>query len=654
MVGRDGDLEAVVAALRDPSRPVVTLTGPGGVGKTTLAVAAAARAGAAFPGGVVVVELADVTAPEAVLAAVAGALGVPEVGFAGTVAELVPYVEGRRVLLLLDNLEQVLDCAADVAALVRHCPDLVVLATSRAPLKIRSEQEVRVAPLDDAAAVELFLERLGGAGPLLEDAPEVTELCRRLEGLPLALELAASAAGALGHTNLLDRLATALRDGPRDLPERQRSMSATLDWSLGLVAATDRQLLERLSVLPGTFTLAAADAVSGGPALPELRRLVEHSLVTRAGEVRGTTRFRLLEPVRQHVAGQLPAAVRSQVEAGVVSYASRLATSLTEHLKGADAATALDLLEADFGLVRIAFHRLVDEARYDDAADLSWRLWLFLALRGHGREGLTWFSRLDGSPLGDVARIRWNIARAGLDYLVGDIARQRQLSEAALTLALRVGRPDLAAEAAVLAASGALFAGDLGAARVLLDSGWREIDGARERWLHAHAMIVSGQVALLARDPDAEQSLLDAVAAARAVGNPFTLATALNVLATLTALHEEHARTAALLAESVTLSIEARMSWTLAYTLPALAGVAVRLGRASSGVRLFGASASYSAQHHVAANFQASRELADSDLAAAREQLGEAEFRAAWDAGRDASGAHVVDLARDLIRGEPG
>lgn len=650
LVGRDRDIEAVVAALWARERPVVTLTGPGGVGKTSLARHAAAGAAEAFPGGVVLVELADVTTPRAVLTAVAAALRVPESGFGGTVGELVPYVAGRRVLLVLDNLEQVLDCASDVAALVQHCPDLGVLATSRAPLRIRAEREVRVAPLDDAASMELFRERLGAAGLVVEGGPEVAELCRRLDGLPLALELAASAAAALGPSQLLDHLDTALEDGPRDLPERQRSMRATLTWSLELVRPQDRALLRRLSVIPGTFSLASAAAVAEAPALSGLRRLVEHSLVTRAVDVRGTARFRLLEPVRQHVAALLTDDERAEAEDGLARYVEALARDLTEALKGSDAAAALDVLEADFGQIRVGFHRLVDQARHDDAAELAWRLWLFFAHRGHGREGLAWFDRLDGKPLGDEGLIRWHLARGALSYLVGEIHDQRQHALAALAVARRTGHDDLAAEAGVLAGSATLFLGDLADAQDLLEAAHDRAREAGADWLRAHALIALGQVALLAQAPGAEPALVQAVDAAREVGNPFTLATSLNVLATLVAMQGDHARAADLLAESVELSVEVGISWTLAYTLPALAGVAVRVGRPEAGVRLFGASASFAAQHAIVPSFPASRDLADSDLAAAREQLGEQAFKVAWDAGREATGAHVVDLAREISR----
>jgi predicted ATPase/DNA-binding XRE family transcriptional regulator len=654
MIGRDAELDALVAAVRAAARPVVTLTGPGGVGKTTLALAAAARVGPAFPGGIVVVEAAALTTAPAVLRAVAGALGVPEAGFGGGVTGLVPYLAGRRVLLVLDNVEQVLDCAPDVAGLVRHCPDLVVLATSRAPLRIRAEQEVRVAPLEEAAAVALFRERLGTAGPVPVSGPEVVALCRRLDGLPLALELAASAAAVLGPSALRDHLDAALADGPRDLPERQRSMRATLAWSLALVGAPERTLLARLSVVPGGFSPDAADAVAGGAALGPLRHLVEHSLVTRAGDVRGTARFRLLEPVRQHVAGLLTDDEREAALSGMTEHVLRLARSVTDDVKGPDPTSALDLLEADVGQVRTAFHRLVDRERCDEAADLVWRLWLVLAHRGHGREGLVWLARLGGCTLGDGARIRRDIARSGLAFLVGDVPGQRRCGEAALALARRAGREDLAAEAGVLTATAALFSGDLGSARDLVDAAQRHAARAELRWLQAHALIVRGQVALAAREPDVEDALLAALAAAREVGNPFTVGMALNVLATHTALRGDHQRAAALLAESAELTSAARMGWTLAYTLPALAAVAVRMGRAAAGARLFGASASYSAHHDVAASFPAGRDLADAELATARQRLGGAAFTAAWDAGRQASVADVVDLARDLIRDGPG
>ena len=208
---------------------------------------------------------------------------------------------------------------------------------------------------------------------------------------------------------------------------------------------------------------------------------------------------------------------------------------------------------------------------------------------------------------------------------------------------------DLAVEAVVLAATGAVFLGDVDAAVDLVDRGDRLVDPARMPWHEAHLRIARGQAALVGGDvAQAERFLREAETLARSLGNPFTLATTLNVLANVTELRDDHAASALLLAEAVELSAEGSMGWTLAYSLPALAGVAVRIGEAATGARLFGASASYSAQHDVATSFQTMQELAARDLTASRSELGESAFREAWDAGRDATVDDVGELAREL------
>ena len=655
LVGRSDDLAVLTAMLGDRGTRVVTLTGPGGVGKTTLAFAVARAIGAVFPGGVVPVELAGTTDVSAVLPAVAAALGVPEAGFSGSAAGLAPFLSGRRVLLLLDNLEQLLDAAPEIAALVAHCPELVLLTTSRAPLRIRAEHEVRVAPLDQETAVRLFRERALATGGRLtgtvEENAAVAELCTRLDGLPLAIELAASATALLQPEALMARLDSVLSDGPRDLPERQRSMTATLDWSHDLLEEAERELLVRLSVFPAGFSLAGAEAVGGDDALRSLRVLLDHSLVSRGPDVQGIERFRLLEPVRQYAGTRLGAAGRAEATGRVADHVLQLARELEPDLRGAALTAALDLVEAELPTVRLAFSHLVGTGRLDDAGELVWRLWLFLALRGHAREGLAWLAELRHRPLTDLARVYSLTAAAGLDYVVGDIAGVRDNGERALELARRLDRPDVTAEAAVLAGSGALFAGELESAAALLAVAVAPEGAAEVPWADAHCRIAEGQVALLAgRVDDADELLLDAERLARDLENPFTLATVLNIRATLTELRDDHALSAVLLAEAAELSVGSAISWTLAYTLPAMAGVAVRLGEVETGARLFGASASYSAQHSVATNFQASQALADRDLAAAREELGEERFRNAWDAGRDTTGPGVVELARELSR----
>ncbi len=649
LLGRDADVETVVDLVVSRVRPVVTLTGPGGVGKTTLAVTVAGRVAGHFTGGVSLVDLAALTDPDAVLPAIAGALGIPEGGYRGTATGMAPYLEHRRLLLVLDNLEQVVDCAAQLGELVGSCPDLTVLATSRAPLRIRAEREFRVAPLTEPDAVRLFLERATAAGAQLRstDQASVEALCREAEGLPLAIELSASAAGALGPQALLERLGTLATEGPRDLPQRQRSIEATLDWSVGLLPGSAKELLGCLGVLPASFTPAAADAVGGERALSGLHTLLEHSLLTRVGDVAGVPRYRLLEPVRQYAVSHWPD--QPAARQGLGSYVRDTARHRDRDLRGAHLVTGLDLLDADMPTLGAGLTCLVEQERNDEAADTLRHLWLHLAVRGHLREGYAWLELLRDRPMADASRAGWLIALGGLHYVAGDTPALRAATDSALSLARLAGREDLALEAAVLAAGGAVFAGDLAGASALLEETAGAVDASPERWVRAHFGIVRGQLALVSGDLDgAEATLRRTEVAARDLGNPFTLATTLNVLATISELKAEHAVSAVLLAEATELSADAGMSWTLAYCLPALAGVAVRVGESALGARLFGASASFTDQHGVATSFQPTRQLAARDLADARDDLGDAAFRAEWDAGRSATVEDVADLARTI------
>jgi hypothetical protein len=238
---------------------------------------------------------------------------------------------------------------------------------------------------------------------------------------------------------------------------------------------------------------------------------------------------------------------------------------------------------------------------------------------------------------------------------MSDVPRLRAVADVALDLARRLDRDDLATEAAVLAGSAAVFAGNLTAAGPLFAEGQARGEAAGDAWAVAHALIGHGQAALLAgRHDDAEEQLVAAEEAARRLGNAFTLATALNVRATLAQVRSEPRAAALMLVEATELSVGARISWTLGYAVPALAEVAVRLDDAETAARLFGASASLSAAYSVNPDFPAARALSDQGLADVRERLGDGSFRRAWDAGRSATHDDVAELAarvRLLARG---
>ena len=282
---------AEVVDLASNGARVVTLTGPGGSGKTRLGLQAAAELVPEFRDGVFWVPLAPLRDWRLVLPAAEHELGAK--------VSLAEHIDERRMLLLFDNFEHVADAAADVATLLAACPNLKVLATSRAPLRVAGEHEFPVEPLPENEAVELFRQRAAVTEPM--DA--VHEICRRLDGLPLAIELAAARTRLLAPDKLLERLdhrLTVLRGGLRDAPERQQTLRATIEWSHDLLNDRERGLFARLAVFRGGFTVDAAESVCDAE-LDELESLVEKSLLRRSS----TGRLGMLETIYEFATEQL-------------------------------------------------------------------------------------------------------------------------------------------------------------------------------------------------------------------------------------------------------------------------------------------------------------------------------------------------------------
>jgi len=472
LVGREREAAAVEDLVVKEGVRLVSLTGPGGVGKTRLAVEAARRLDPGFADGVRFVELAAVSAADLVAAAIAAGFGL-NTSASRLAGDLKAYLRARRLLLVLDNFEQVVGAAPLLAELLAAAPGLVVLVTSRTVLRLRGEHEFPVPPLPvppaDAApdpadlqryaSVGLFTERAHAAAPGFEltagNAAAVAEICRRLDGVPLAIELAAARVRLLPPQALLARLDQRfglLTGGARDLPERQRTLRNTLDWSFGLLPAAEQALFARLAVFAGTFGLPAVEAVCGqagdaaaaspdrgigaGPLVDTLGSLVDSSLVrtqTRGGE----PRFSLLETIREYALDRLrDSGDWNSVHDRHAVYFVDLAEPAEADLTGPGQLAWLDRLEAEHDNVRSAMSWLVDQDRLGPALRLGWATWRFWWLRGHAEELAHYIelilAKKEQLPPHEAAL---TLAAAGFTLMTGgDPARALPLFERSLPL----------------------------------------------------------------------------------------------------------------------------------------------------------------------------------------------------------------------------
>ena len=478
LVGREQELAAVKVMLGRNDVRLVTLTGMGGTGKTRLGLQVAAELLEAYDDGTFFVDLAPLTDASLVLPTIAETLGVREASGQSLRNTLVAHLVAKHLLLVLDNFEQVVDAAAEIADLLRATTSMELLITSRARLGLRAEHEYPVGPLQapnparlpplpalaEIAAVALFVQRATAArhdfALTATNAAPVAEICARLDGLPLAIELAAARVMTLSPQAILERLDSRLMlltGGARDLPERQRTLRATIDWSHDLLSAGDRTLFRRLAVFAGGFGLESAEVVAtavgelGGDVLDGVTTLVSQSLLRQAGGLDGEPRFTMLETLREFglerlaEAGEVEATRRAHAE-----WCLALAKQAEPHLSGPEQGVWLARLESEHDNLRAAL------AAPDDAGDRTLRLaaalWRFWDMRGHFSEGRRW---LEQALAGSAANHPATVARADalngsgvLAYLQGDYARA--VTRYQESLAIRRQRADKAGVAASL------------------------------------------------------------------------------------------------------------------------------------------------------------------------------------------------------------
>ena len=682
-LGREREVAEVVSLLRSSDARLVTLTGPGGTGKTRLALQVAAELLDAFPDGVFFVPLAALRDPELVPSAIASALGLRDQA-GQTPAQVVrETLAGKRLLLVLDNVEQVAASAPFVGELLAAAPDLEVLATSRLPLRLRAEHEYPVTPLAlppasgtppeqllQYEAVRLFVERAQAvrAGFTLtpDIAPAVAEITRRLDGLPLAIELAAARVRLLPPAALLARLEKRLpllTGGPRDAPARQQTLRDAIAWSYDLLAADEQVLFRRLSIFAGGFSLEAAEAVANPGAeldvLDGLDRLSEHSLLRPGAETDGEPRFAMLETIREYGLEQLAQSGEAEATRRAhTEFFLALVEEAEPKLTSPEQLVWLERLETEHdNLLAALSWAVISDAQV--TLRLVWGLAWFWYFRGYLREGRAWLERAlaasgDPGPLHAGA-----FAAAGrLARHLGDYGGAIALLERSLELARSF--QDRRAEALALHELGALAGlaeGDAAREVALTEASlalWRELG---DSWGTARTLNNLGYEAYLQGDLDRAVSLLDeGVALARAAGDRLVLGYIVDSRGVVAEAQGELERATNLYREALTLAQQVSAPLVEAFALSSLAGMAARQGQPARAARMWGAASALRDAIGTRLPLEEEERFAG-PVSAVRELLGEDAFAAAWEEGRaqplDQVVAEALTVGNELAMSTP-
>jgi predicted ATPase/class 3 adenylate cyclase len=675
-LGREEQIAAIAELVAAPNVHLVTLTGPGGIGKTRLAIQVGERLASSFAGGAVFVDLSSLRDPAQVLPAIGKALGLREVNEGSLVNQILGFLAERETLLILDNFEHLLGSASVVASLLSG-PEVELLVTSRAPLRVQGEheylvpalrlpdhsQQCNVEALATNEAVALFVDRARAVRPDFEltdaIAPIIAEICARLDGLPLAIELAAARIKVLPPAAMLSRLERRLpllTGGRRDAPERQRTLRDTIAWSYDLLGPNECELFRKLAAFVGGWTMEAAEAVANPEGtldvLGGLSSLVEMSLV-RLDETESEPRFRMLETIREYAVDRLvnageDAAIQERHAEFYLAFAEAAEPELVRRNQG----EWLERLAADGPNITAALGWFLIQNRIEEGLRLSLAMRFFWLRRSPFGEGSRWLAAFLERPAEGVSprtRARAIAAAGSFEHWLGRLEEARRHYEDALRLFREAG--DLIGEARLLRnlASVAIDLGEFDEAESFLTKSREVAERTGNPRSVADVVGLCGTLAFAQGNyGEASARLREAGDRFRVLGDLASLMDAAGDAAYMMALSGDSAGAAKYFAESLTLAVQLEARDRISWALLGAGNLAAEQGDAVRAVRLFAAAAAI--QQAMQEDLRPSVDvIQERVLAEQRQRLGESAYLAAREEGRSLSEERAVAEARAVL-----
>lgn len=609
LIGRKREIETLRQWLQSDDTRLVTLTGPGGIGKTRLSLEVAETMLPHFENGVFFVDLAPVRDPQFVASAIAQTLDIGEGSGRSLLQSVIDHLHSQEILLVLDNFEQIVSAATLITDLLERCRQLKIIVTSREVLRLRGEQEFTVPPLavpdpeqvrsadslSHYEAIALFIQRAGAAKPTFtiddEDVLTIVEICRQLDGLPLAIELTAARIKLFSPQALLKRLEDrfkVLRGGSRDLPVRQQTLHDAIDWSYNLLTEDERLLFRRVAVFAGGHTIEAAETVCdpqdddgvaplGSDILDGITSLLDKSLLRQNEGPGGEYRFTMLSSIHDYASRQLAASEEAKaLRRRHATYYLELAETAEPQLEGAGQAAALNQLEAEHDNLQAVLHWASENSEAAIAMRLCGALWQFWDIRGYfsiGRRLLA--AALALAPSQRAARVKALYGAGVLALRQGAYSDARALQEESLALARQLGDKRGVANALNTLANISLYKGDYDTARSLYSEAldlWQET-GNR----HGEAVSLGNLGIIMAEQGDhttARAHMEDSLAIRRQLGDQRDIAESLHNLGEVAYRQEDYAAARTYLEESLAIRRNIEDRWGISYSLHNLGQIA--------------------------------------------------------------------------------